>query len=95
MKKILATISLLLFTHLYIGYYISEDMEDKRYVVFIKKYPTLQIRFHNIYTRDTEVGSLDELSMERLNMVKNYCKYRLGIDTKLKTQEELEACKKR
>ncbi len=33
--------------------------------------------------------------MVEINIIRNYCKYRLGIDTWLQSQEELESCKAR
>ncbi|GAB7528798.1 hypothetical protein PS3A_12070 [Pseudomonas sp. 3A(2025)] len=95
MKKTLSIFTLMTITHLYIGYYISLDIEDPRYMVFIKKHPTLQLRFENIYTSDRDSRSLAELSEIELKTVQDYCKYRLGIETKLNTQEELDACKER
>ncbi len=95
MKKIISIIALMTIAHLYIGYYISLDIEDPRYMVFIKKYPTLQLRFENIYTSDRDSRSLAELSEVELKTVQDYCKYRLGIETELNSQEDLEACKKR
>lgn len=95
MKKIISIIALMTIAHLYIGYYISLDIEDPRYMAFIKKYPTLQLRFENIYTSDRDSRSLAELSEVELKTVQDYCKYRLGIETELNSQEDLEACKKR
>lgn len=95
MKKFLAIIALIFIAHLYIGYYTSQDVEDERTVFFIKKYPTLQMKFNNIYTKDSDDKSLAELSAEEMGIVRNYCKYRLGIETWLQSQEELEACKPR
>ncbi|KQQ49974.1 hypothetical protein ASF84_22525 [Pseudomonas sp. Leaf127] len=95
MKKILSIIALITAAHLYIGYYVSLDIEDPRYMVFIKKHPTLKLRFENIYTSDRDSRSLDELSEVELKTVQDYCKYRLGIVTRLESQAELEACKER
>lgn len=95
MKKVLLLIALVFVSHLYIGYYTSQDVEDRKTVFFIKKYPTLQVRFNNIYTKDEDAKPLTELSSEEMHVVRNYCKYRLGIETWLQSQEELDACKAR
>ncbi|WXL25262.1 hypothetical protein WG219_18460 [Ectopseudomonas mendocina] len=63
-------------------------------MLFIKKQPTLQFQFENIFLTDEDDKALDRLSDEEKGLVINYCKYRLGINTELKTQEELNACKK-
>lgn len=76
------------------GVYETHFAEDNRSVFFIKKHPTLQVRFENIFLTDEDDKTIDRLSDEERSMVINYCKYRLGIKTELKTQKELEACKK-
>lgn len=78
-----------------IGVYETYFAEDNRMVFFIKKHPTLQVRFENIFLTDEDDKPLDRLSDEELRTVISYCKYRLGIDTVLKTQTELEGCKQR
>ena len=93
MKKIIAVILLIVLAHTYIGYYETRWAEDNKYVFFIKKSPTLQTRFENIYASDSDDKPLEELSTEELRLVRTYCKYRLGIDTWLQSQGELEACK--
>ncbi|MCC6076709.1 hypothetical protein ACFPTX_03150 [Pseudomonas sp. GCM10022188] len=83
------------FSWLSAGFYETRFAEDNRVVFFIKKHPTLQIQFENIFLTDEDEKPLDRLREEERRAVINYCKYRLGIETKLKTQEELEACKQR
>lgn len=95
MKKTLATVLLIFVAHLYIGYYTSQDVEDERTIFFIKKYPTLQVKFKNLYTKDSDDKPLTDLSMVEINIIRDYCKYRLGIDTWIEDQEELDACKPR
>lgn len=95
MKKILAISTLALVAHLYVGYYVSLDFEDPRLEIFIKKHPTLQVRFENIYTSEEERKPLKDLSTAELIMVRNYCKFRLGIDKPLRSQDDLEVCKAR
>lgn len=95
MKKVLITIALIFVAHLYIGYYTSLDVEDEKTVFFIKKYPTLQVKFENLYTKDSDDKPLADLGAVEKSIIRNYCKYRLGIETRLQSQEELEACKPR
>lgn len=76
-----------------VGFYETYFAEDNRTVFFIKKYPTLQIRFENIFLSDQDDKPLSRLSDEERDVVIAYCKYRLGIETELKTQDELDACK--
>jgi len=95
MKKILAISTLALVAHLYVGYYVSLDFEDPRLEIFIKKHPTLQVRFENIYTSEEERKPLKDLSTAELIMLRNYCKFRLGIDNPLRSQDDLEVCKAR
>ncbi|MDP9939705.1 hypothetical protein [Ectopseudomonas alcaliphila] len=75
------------------GFYETYFAEDNRAVFFIKKYPTLQIRFENIFLSDQDDKPLARLSDEERSVVIDYCKYRLGIATELNTQDELNACK--
>ncbi len=95
MKKIFISFILISIAHLYLGYYVSLDFEDPRIEIFIKKHPTLQVRFENIYTSDEERKHLKDLSTAELIMVRSYCKFRLGNDSQLRNQDELEACKAR
>ncbi|KFE56893.1 hypothetical protein [Pseudomonas syringae] len=95
MKYILAIAALVLVTHFYVGYYTILGVHGGDLVFFIKKYPTLQVQFTNLYTRDSEDVPLDELNIAEANLIKSYCKYRLGVINRLGTDEELEACKAR
>lgn len=76
-----------------IGFYETHFAEDNRSVFFMKRYPTLQVRFENIFLTDQDDKPLERLSDEERSLVIDYCKYRLGIETKLNTQAELDACK--
>ncbi|WP_306085282.1 hypothetical protein [Pseudomonas sp. v388] len=49
--------------------------------------------FVNIFDSDADDQRLNELDEEERKQVIDYCKYRSGIETTLKTQAELEACK--
>lgn len=95
MKKTIATFTLILLAHFYIGYYTDLGVHGGNTVFFIKKYPTLQMRFKNLYTRDGDYTPLEKMNMVEANIIIDYCRYRLGINTRLTTQEELEACKAR
>jgi hypothetical protein len=88
-------ILVLAFSWLNVGVYETRFAEDNRVVFFIKKHPTLQVQFVNIFLTDEDEKLLDQLSDEERRMVINYCKYRLGIETGLRTHEELETCKQR
>lgn len=96
MKKIFCLAALLLlFFALFGGYYKSIDDAELNTNFFIKRYPTLQIRFENLFANDADSKPLEELSGEERQLVIDYCRYRLGIETKLETQGELDACQKR
>lgn len=53
------------------------------------------MKFKNLYTKDGDTKSLADLGAVEANIVINYCKYRLGIETWLENEEQLEACKRR
>ena len=95
-KKIILVLTILALSFLWlnVGIYDTYFAEDNRSVFFIKKHPTLQVRFENIFLTDEDDKPIGRLSDEERRIVINYCKYRLGIETKLRTQEELEACKR-
>ncbi|MDR7107266.1 MULTISPECIES: hypothetical protein [Pseudomonas] len=95
MKFLLIIVPTILVAFLYIGFY--ERMEDAypEKVFFIKKYPTFQIKFENIFAYESDDKKLSELSDTERQLVIQYCKYRLGVTTTLKNQNELEECKKR
>lgn len=95
MKKLIALLLVLWVVHLYVGFYKTRWAEDNKKVFFIKKYPSLQVEFINIFASDADDKSLDQLSPLERTAVRDYCKYRLGIETGLKTQAELNACKAR
>lgn len=93
MKKSFLLIFLILAVILFTGYYESLDDAEVNKVFFVKKYPSLQIKFRNLFANDADDKPLDKLTAEQRQLVIDYCKYRLGIETELKTQEELESCK--
>lgn len=95
MKKLLATAALAIVATLYIGYYEALEDGDIETIFFIKKYPTFQIKFHNIHANDGEIKKIEHLTMEERIWITDYCKYRLGIITELRTQNDIETCRKK
>ncbi|MEQ7921047.1 hypothetical protein ABQX22_17745 [Xanthomonas sp. WHRI 1810A] len=94
MKRLLLHLSFLsvLTAPLFIGYYETMWAEDNTTVWFIKKSPTLQMEFVNIFATDADVRQLRRLDDSLRQRVARYCKYHLGIETEIKTQEALDAC---
>lgn len=95
MKKILFALPFALIAALFVGYYETQWAEDNRLIFFIKQSPTFQIAFVNIHDSDADDKPLDKLTDQQRQYVIDYCKYRLGIETALTTQAELELCKGR
>lgn len=95
MKKSIVITVLALLAVLYVGYYESLDDAEVNKVFFIKKSPTLQVKFRHLFANDADDKPLEKLTAEQREQVIDYCKYRLGIETALNNQEELEACKQR
>jgi hypothetical protein len=95
MKRLLIAALLASIAHLYIGYYTPQSTHEANTVFFIKKHPTLQMKFKNLYTRDGDTKSLADLGAVEANIIINYCKYRLGVETRLESEEQLESCKRR
>ncbi|MFJ3485445.1 hypothetical protein ACIPL1_18945 [Pseudomonas sp. NPDC090202] len=60
---------------------------------FIKKYPTFQVEFENLFANYKDHKALAELTPKERQKIIDYCKYRLGIITTLETQDDLESCK--
>lgn len=95
MKKLIALVILGLLAVLYIGYYESLGDAEVNKVFFIKKSPTLQIKFRHLFANEADDKPLEKLTSEQRKQVIDYCKYRLGIETALNNQDELEMCKQR
>ncbi|GFM67726.1 hypothetical protein PSCICJ_38440 [Pseudomonas cichorii] len=95
MKKHFPLFILTFITWLFTGYYNSIEDAEIHSHFFIKKSPTLQIKFFNIYANNADPKHLAELDNQERQLVIDYCKYRLGIDVKLNTDDELDACKAR
>lgn len=92
MKKLILVLTLII-AALNIGYYTYLEDADPEKVFFIKKSLTLQIAFENIFANEGDHKKLHQLSEKERTQVIDYCRYRLGITTALKTEEELERCK--
>jgi len=95
MKKILIAAILAVVTVLYAGYYEALEDGDIETIVFIKKHPTFQMKFYNIHANDGEIRKVERLTAEERGWIIDYCRYRLGIDTDLKTQDDVEMCRKK
>jgi hypothetical protein len=93
MKKSLLLLLPFLAASLTLGYY-RETGEAQMYTyVFFKKSPTFQMKFENIFANLRDDKKLSKLDIQERQKVIDYCKYRLGIDTTLETQDDLERCK--
>ncbi len=95
MKKLLIAAILAVVTMLYVGYYEALEDGDIETIVFIKKHPTFQMKFYNIHANDGEIRKVERLTAEERGWIIDYCRYRLGIDTDLKTQDDVEMCRKK
>lgn len=95
MKSLLIISTIICVVVLYVGFY--EKMEDaySEKVFFIKKSPTFQMKFENIFAYESDDKTLGELNGTERQLIIQYCKYRLGVTTDLHNQEDLELCKKR
>ncbi|QBX44387.1 hypothetical protein E4T63_15770 [Pseudomonas fluorescens] len=95
MKKLLIAAILAVMVMLYVGYYDALEDGDIETIVFIKKHPTLHIKFYNIHANDGEIRKVERLTPEERAWIIDYCRYRLGIDTALKTQDDVQICSKK
>jgi hypothetical protein len=95
MKKLIALIVLVLVTVLYVGYYEALEDGDIETILFIKEHPTFQMKFYNIHANDGEIRQVERLTEQERKWIIDYCRYRLGIETDLKTQNDVEICRKK
>ncbi len=86
---------LLVLAVLYIGYYEALEDGDIETILFIKKHPTVRMKFYNIHANDGEIRRVERLTEEERKWIIDYCRYRLGIDTALRTQDDVEVCRKK
>jgi hypothetical protein len=85
----LAALISLLFV-LNIGFYNEVSDGEVNQIFFIKKTPTLQIKFTNIHANDGNFRGVEKLTSVQRQDIIDYCKYRLGIDSKVATQADIE-----
>lgn len=94
MKYVLLASFLALLAILKIGYYNEVSDGEVHTIFFIKTSPTLRIKFYNIHANDGDYRKVDKLSDKLRQDIIDYCKYRLGIETEVKTQADVEMCAK-
>lgn len=92
MKKYLVGLCLIVTAWLSIGYYNSIEDAEIHSHFFIKKSLSFQIKFFNIHANNADPKPLSKLGKDQREKVIAYCRYRLGIQTQLKTETELETC---
>lgn len=95
MKQLIAAALLFLLAVLNIGYYEALEDGDVETIPFIKKHSTLQIKFYNIHANDGDTRKVERLTDEQRGWIIDYCHYRLGIETELVTQDDVERCSKK
>ncbi|MEN1831464.1 hypothetical protein AAIM60_01175 [Pseudomonas lijiangensis] len=95
MKKLLIAATLAVLSVLYIGYYEALEDGDIEAIPFIKKHATFQMKFYNIHANDGEIRKVERLTVEERQLIIDYCRYRLGVDTELKTQDDVEMCRRK
>ena len=95
MKKLLIGAILVVATMLYVGYYNAVEDGDIETIVFIKKHPTVQMKFYNIHANDGEIRKVERLTAEERGWIIDYCWYRLGIAIDLSTQDDVDMCWKK
>ncbi|MBX8555584.1 hypothetical protein K5D43_13940 [Pseudomonas cichorii] len=95
MKKLVVAVTLVVLAVLYVGYYEALEDGDIETIPFIKKHATLQMKFYNIHANDGEIRKVERLTNEERQLIIDYCRYRLGIDTELKTQDDVETCRRK
>lgn len=94
MKYFLLISFLVLLTIINVGYYNEVSDGETNTIFFIKKSPTLRMKFYNIHANDGDYRKIDRLTDELRQDIVDYCKYRLGIETEVKTQADIEMCAK-
>ncbi|WP_317850316.1 hypothetical protein [Pseudomonas sp. GL-RE-19] len=92
MKYFILAGVLALLAILKVGYYEEHSEHEIYTIFFVKKTPTLRVKFFNIHANDGDYRRIETLSDERRQKIKDYCKYRLGIETEVKTQADIVMC---
>lgn len=93
MRILVALVLVSLAGLLKIGYYEALEEGDVEKVFFIKRSLAFQVKFYNIHANDGEVRKVGDLTEEQRDKIIDYCKYRLGIETRLATQSDVELCR--
>ncbi|MBX8487905.1 hypothetical protein [Pseudomonas cichorii] len=94
MKYLVLISFLALLVILNTGYYNEVSEGEANTIFFIKKSPTLRMKFYNIHANDGDYRRVEKLSDELRQDIIDYCKYRWGIETEVKTQADVEMCAK-
>lgn len=94
MKLLLFVSALALLAVLNIGYYNEVSDDDVHAVFFLKKTPALRMQFFNVHANDGDYRKVDRLTDDLRQDIIDYCKYRLGIETEVRTQADVEMCAK-
>ncbi|EPJ79649.1 hypothetical protein CFII64_20563 [Pseudomonas sp. CFII64] len=91
--KIIVVCLVGLFLVLTVGYYdVSQEDAPDTTLFFWKKAPTFQVKFINIATEHW--GADWALTDENRQSVVDYCKYRLGVETRLDHPDDVKKCTK-
>lgn len=94
MNLALLLVVLMSFFVLSVGYYeVSQEHGPNLTVFFLKKSPTLKVKFINLRALTWDERSL--LTEEERQWAIEYCKYRLGIETRLDHPDDIERCSAR
>ena len=95
MKTLGVALVLAVLAMIYIGYYQALEDGDIETILFIKRYPTFRIKFINIHANDGEIRQVERLTDKERMWIIDYCRYRLGINTELKIQNDIERCRQK
>jgi len=96
MKLIAITTSLAMLLCLTVGYYKSAGMHGPvQWHFFIKKSPTFKVEFTNLFAKSGDYPRFQCLSDSERRQIIDYCKYRLGIEANLQSQQEMLRCSAR
>lgn len=77
---------------MYTGYVKSYLDEDVQTTFFFKRYPTLQMEFHDPFANEGDDVPISQLRLADRAGFADYCKYRFGITRN--SNQALEKCKK-
>ena len=73
--------------YLYTGYVKSFLDDETQTTFFIKKHPSLQLRFIDIYANEKDMPSLDKIDADDKKWFADYCYYRFDLT-------DLEECQR-